>query len=130
MVYINEINCKNSSTFSKEFISKAQLWWNDMIFVDESQFYVYTYNGRKLMWYKGNQQLQINNIEPTMEYNSGSSMVWDCISTVRVKELFVITNTDRELYKNIVQLSESPHALPKSPNLNAIENLWNIIQWS
>ncbi|XP_078038058.1 uncharacterized protein LOC144470594 [Augochlora pura] len=52
--YINEINRKRRLTFAKEFVSKTQSWWNNVIFADDSQLYVSYTSNRKLVWRKPN----------------------------------------------------------------------------
>jgi len=39
--FINKANRKKRLIFAKEFISKEQIWWNDVIFADESKFNIF-----------------------------------------------------------------------------------------
>lgn len=44
--YVNERNRRKRLKFAKEFISKEEKWWKDVIFADESKFNVFGSVGR------------------------------------------------------------------------------------
>jgi len=39
--FINKANRKKKLIFAKEFISKEQIWWNDVILADKSKFNIF-----------------------------------------------------------------------------------------
>ena len=49
--------------FAKEFISKEQIWWNDVIFADESKFNIFGSDGRKIIWRKSKRRIQTEKFE-------------------------------------------------------------------
>jgi len=79
--FINEANRKKRLIFAKEFISKEQIWWNDIIFADKSKFNIFESDGRKMVWRKANEEFKLKNLKPTMTHGDRNLMIWDCISS-------------------------------------------------
>jgi len=72
-------------------------------------------NEWKMLWRKANEEFKLKNLKPTMTYDGGSLMVWDCISSKgRMSELVFI---DGILHKN-KYLSILKDNLIKSNNMN------------
>lgn len=60
--YINEQNRKKRINFAKDYVCKAQSWWNDVIFADESKFNIFGSDGRKMVWRKVNDEFNLKNL--------------------------------------------------------------------
>jgi len=84
--FINE--AKKRLIFAKKFISKEQIWWNDVIFADKSKFNIFGSDGRKMIWRKT--EFKLKNLKPTMSHGDRNLIVWDCILSKRVGELVFI----------------------------------------
>ena len=56
--YVNERNRRKRLKFAKEFISKEEKWWKDVIFADESKFNVFGSDGRTIVWRKPNTEME------------------------------------------------------------------------
>lgn len=63
------------------------------MFADESKFNVFESVGRKMARCEANQEVGIKVLKPTMKYDSGSLVIWVCISTPGVNELIFIDRT-------------------------------------
>ena len=46
--YIKETNRKKRLIFAKQYIHKEETWWNNVIFVNESKFNIFSSDERKL----------------------------------------------------------------------------------
>ncbi|KAJ4446549.1 hypothetical protein ANN_13245 [Periplaneta americana] len=85
-----EVNTKKRLEFANNNIDKDEAWWNDVIFVDESPFSVFSHAGRVMVWRKVKEDMKIDNLQPTVKHGGGKFMVWGCMSAAGVWELVFI----------------------------------------
>ena len=102
--YVNERNRRKRLKFAKEFISKEEKWWKDVIFADESKFNVFGSNGRTMVWRKPNTEMEKNHLRPTVKHGGGSLMVWGCMAASGVGELvFIEGKMDKMKYLSLLK---------------------------
>ncbi|GBL75159.1 hypothetical protein AVEN_194409-1 [Araneus ventricosus] len=70
--------------FAKSYIKKPPEFWNSVLFVDESKYYVNGSYGKQMVWRKPNSELEMKNVTPSVKHGGGSQMVWGCMSSVGV----------------------------------------------
>lgn len=102
--FISEINKKKRAKFAKEHSQKDFSYWKNVIFVDESKYNIFGSDGRVMVWRKPNEELNKENLRPTVKHGGGSVMVWGCMSAAGVGNLvFIEGNMDKTLYLNILK---------------------------
>ncbi|GFS92603.1 transposable element Tc1 transposase [Trichonephila clavipes] len=100
--------------FAKEHILKPQQFWNEVIFSDESKFYIFGSDGRRMVWRKPNTSHHPKHTIPTVKHGGGSVMVWGCMAASGVGKLVFIDGIMHKMaYLNILQnnLKESADKL-------------------
>ncbi len=101
---INEQNRKILLQFARERYLKQETWWTDVIFCDESKFYLFGSDGRTMVWRKPNEELKKLNLHATVKHGDGGVMVWGCFSASGVGNLVFIEGTlNKEGYVKILQ---------------------------
>lgn len=104
--FINEANRRKRVAFAKEFSSKEETWWDNVIFCDESKFNIFGSDGRTMVWRKRNAELNPKNLRATFKHGGGSILVWGCISTAGVGNLVFIEDKSKYLKllkENLIQ---------------------------
>lgn len=80
------------------------MFWDTVIFADESKFNLFECDGRGYVWRKPNTELQPQNLSSTVKHGGGHVMVWECMSSSGVGNLvFIEGNLDRFQYLNILK---------------------------
>ncbi|KAJ4432369.1 hypothetical protein ANN_20988 [Periplaneta americana] len=109
---VSEVNRKKRLEFANSNIDKDEAWWNDVIFVDESPFSVFSQTGRVMVWSKVKEDMKIDNLQPAVKHGGGKVMVWGCLSAAGIEELvFIYGNMNKEQYLQI--LKENLHKSAK-----------------
>ncbi|CAH2092269.1 unnamed protein product [Euphydryas editha] len=86
-----------------EYLHKPETWWDDVIFADESKYNVFGSDGRVIVWRKPNEELQPQNLRPTVKHGNGKVMVWGCMGATGVGKLVFIDGIiNKESYLNIL----------------------------
>lgn len=102
--FVSDVNRKKRLNFAKEYIGMDKSYWNDVLFSDESKFNLFGSDGRVTVWRKPNQELQKQNLRPTVKHGGGSVMVWGCFSAAGVGELVFIDGImDQNVYLNLLK---------------------------
>ena len=120
--FISEINRKKRLSFAELHKTKSFDFWRTVIFSGS--------HGRRMMWRKPNEALNIKNIRPIIKHDGRSVMVWGCMSALSVGKLMFIDGTmDKHVYLSILKehlLYNTKHLPipPQCPDINPIENLW------
>lgn len=114
--YVSKVNRQKRLAFAKEHVNKPQSFWDSVIFSDESIFRIFGSGGRVMVWRRPNQQLQSQNLTPTVKHGGGGVCVWGCMSATGVGNLvFVEGNMDWRQYMDI--LKQNLHASAEKLNL-------------
>ncbi|GFT65510.1 transposable element Tc1 transposase [Trichonephila clavipes] len=88
--FISLQNQKKRLEFTKTHQLKTDNFWKKVIFSDESKFNIFGSDGRRTVWRKPNTVLVSKNLRPTVIHGGGSVMVWGCMASNRVGNLFFI----------------------------------------
>ena len=72
---INKRKQQMRLNFAREHILKDQIWWNDVIFLDESKYNLFGSDARCMVCRKPKTELLSKNIVSTVEHGGGSVMV-------------------------------------------------------
>lgn len=119
--FISEINKQKRKKFAKEYLQKDFSYWKNVIFVDESKFNIFGSDGRVMVWRKPNEELNKENLRPTVKHGGGSVMVWGCMSAAGVGNLvFIEGNMDKTAYLTILKnnLKQSAEKMGISSHFN------------
>lgn len=102
--FISEVNRQKRLAFAELHKSKPFDFWKTVIFSDESKYKIFGSDGRRMVWRKPNEALNIKNIKPTVKHGGGSVMVWGCMSALGVGKLVFIEGImDRHVYLTILK---------------------------
>lgn len=101
---VSSVNQTKRLNYAKEFVSKPISFWDEVLFSDESKFNIFRNDGRTSVWRKPNEAYKKQNLAPTVKHGGGGVMVWGCMSSAGVGELFVIEGImDKTVYLNILK---------------------------
>lgn len=101
---ISEINRNKRLSFVNEHKNKGFDFWKSVIFSDETKYNIFGSDGRRMVWRKPNESLNIKNVKPTVKHGGGSVMVWGCMSASGVGNLaFIDGIMDRYVYLSILK---------------------------
>ena len=78
--FISKINQAKRLKFAKEYVSKDNTFWEQVIFSDESKFNIFGSDGPRYVWRKPNTEMNTKNLRPTVKHGGGSVMVWGCMA--------------------------------------------------
>lgn len=79
-------------------------FWKRVLFTDESKFNVFQSDGKPKVWRKPNTSLDKQHLQPTVKYDGGLVMVWDCFSYNGVGKLHFIDGImDQHKYIDILK---------------------------
>ncbi|GBN66236.1 hypothetical protein AVEN_74180-1, partial [Araneus ventricosus] len=76
--FVSAKNRKFRLFFAKSMLNKPETYWNNVLFADESKFYIFGSNGRIMVWRR-----KRKNLIPrcgTVKYVGGGVLVWGCMS--------------------------------------------------
>lgn len=91
-------------TFAKEFVLREKIWWNDVIFVNESKFEIPGCNDENQCGEKLKHNSKKVSSSDSKTCGGGGLMVWGCISTVGIgKLIFTDDILDKNKYLNILK---------------------------
>ena len=88
--YINQRNQKMRLKFAEEHVNKDLGFQSKTIFFDKSKFNIFGSDGRPYVWTKTNEDILEKNLYPTIKHEDGSVMVWGCMDSSGVGNLYFI----------------------------------------
>jgi transposase len=101
---ISKVNQAKRLSFAKEYQKHSIIFWDKVLFSDESKFNVYRSDGRVMVWRKPGTELQKKHIQATVKHGGSSVMVWGCMAASGVGELVFIDGImKKEQYLNILK---------------------------
>ncbi|MBN3278876.1 TCB1 transposase, partial [Polyodon spathula] len=160
-------NMKACLKFAKKHLDDPQVFWNNILWTDESQVELFGQHGHHYFWRKLNTAFHSKNLIPAIKHGGGRAMILRCFAASGPGRLAIIGGTmNSALYQRILQENVRPSVrelklkrscvtqqdndpkhtskstsewlknkkfkvlgLPtQSPDLNPIENLWNVIK--
>lgn len=102
--FISQKNKKLRFDFAKQHENTPTSYWEDVVFVDESKFNIFGSDGRRFVWRKPNDELNVKNLKATVKHGGGGVMVWGCMSAKGVGNLVFIDGImDQNVYLNILK---------------------------
>lgn len=91
--FISERNRRKRLDFAKANVNQPAEFWNKVIFSDESKFNIFGSDGRQFVWRKPNTELETRHLTPTIKHGGGSVLVWGCMASNGVGNLYFIEDT-------------------------------------
>ncbi|GBL65606.1 hypothetical protein AVEN_220932-1, partial [Araneus ventricosus] len=73
--FVSAKNRKLRLSFTKSMLNKPETYWNNVLFVDESKFYIFGSDGRIMVWRRKNEELNPKNLVGTVKYGGGGVFV-------------------------------------------------------
>lgn len=146
---VSAANKKKRFNFAIQHADKSQMYWNNVIWSDESKFELFSSNRQVRVWRKVNTALDPKNLQATVKHGGGSVMVWGCMSASGVGNLvFIDGKMDQYVYKNILlhnllpsarklglesgfvfQQDNDPKHTARSVKQWLSENIENVLEW-
>lgn len=108
---VSDVNKKKRIDFANDYKNKANEFWDNVIFSDESKFNVFGSDGRFKVWRKQGEALNPKNTIKTVKHGGGGVMVWGCMASAGVGNLVIIDEImNKEVYLNILKANLKPSA--------------------
>ncbi|GBN34002.1 hypothetical protein AVEN_143999-1 [Araneus ventricosus] len=73
--FVSAKNRKLRLSFTKSMLNKPETYWNNVLFADESKFYIFGSDGRIMVWRRKNEELNPKNLVGTVKYGGGGVFV-------------------------------------------------------
>ncbi len=78
---------------------KVKVFWNNVIFTDESKYNAFSSDGKVRVWRKPNTKFERKNIKSTVKHRGGAVTVWGCFAAISGMGILVfiggIMNADK-----------------------------------
>ncbi|GBL72989.1 Transposable element Tc1 transposase [Araneus ventricosus] len=85
-------------------VDKDILYWESIIFMNESKFNIFWSDGRITVWRKSNEELNPKNLLPTVKHGGGGIMVWGRFAASGMGNLaFIENNMNQSKYISILK---------------------------
>ncbi|GBN90892.1 Transposable element Tc1 transposase [Araneus ventricosus] len=85
-------------------LNKAETYWNNVLFADESKFNIFGSDRRIMVWRRKNEELNPKNLVGTVKYSCGGVLMWGCMSASGLGNLgFFDGIINHVLYLNILR---------------------------
>lgn len=66
-------------------INNPEMYWNHVLFVDESKFNIFGSDGRIIVWRRKNDELNPKNLFGTVKHGGGGVLVWGVHVSIRTR---------------------------------------------
>ena len=156
--YLTATHKKQRLSFAKEYQHWTPSDWATVTFSDESKFNLFHSDDRIYVRRKIGEEFREDCIQPTQQSGGGSVHVWGCFCQTEIGPLVRLTSTvNSTSYQNVLEDHLIPYiagralifqqdntpahtarsttrfleecsVVPKSPDLNPIENLWDTLK--
>ncbi|GBN05033.1 Transposable element Tc1 transposase [Araneus ventricosus] len=85
-------------------LNKPEMYWNNVLFADESKINIFGSDGRIMVRRRKNEELNPKNLVGTVKYGGGGVLVWGCMSASGLGNLVFIDGImNHALYLNILR---------------------------
>ncbi|KAI4894645.1 hypothetical protein NFI96_001030 [Prochilodus magdalenae] len=135
--------------YAKAHLDKQALFWNNVLWTDETKIELFGHNKGCYAWRKKNTALQEKHLLPTVKFGGGSIMLWGCLARTRTGNLvkfeecmdsnkyqqILETNVQESVTKLklrrgwIFQQDNDPKHCSKSTNAFMQRNKYNVLEW-
>ena len=106
---LSKKNIKARLKFARENIDKDQVFWNNVLWTDESKVELFGHQNRRHVWRKQNTAFQGKNLIPTVKHGGGSVMVWGCFAAAGPGQLTIIESTmNSAVYQRVLEENVKP----------------------
>ena len=94
--FISKNNQTKRLNFAKKYCSKAQKFWENILFSEKSKFELFGAKNRSKIWRRKCEPFKDQNLIKTVKHGGGSVMVWGCMASSGVAKLVYIESTMRK----------------------------------
>ena len=95
--------------FVKLHLNKAQDFWNNVLWTEQSKVEMFGHNAQQHVWRKPNTAYQHKHLIPTVMHGGGGLMIWACFTATGPEHLAVIESTmNSSVYQNILESTVRP----------------------
>ncbi|GBM30235.1 Transposable element Tc1 transposase [Araneus ventricosus] len=102
--FVSAKNGKLRLSFSKLMFNKPEMYWNNVLFSDESKFNIFGSDGSVMVWRRKNEELNPKDLVGTVKYGCRGVLVWGCMSASGLGNLVFIDGImNHALYLNILR---------------------------
>ncbi|KAI4881427.1 hypothetical protein NFI96_001440 [Prochilodus magdalenae] len=135
--------------YAKAHLEKPALFWNKVLWTDETKIELFGHNKGRYAWRKKNTALQEKHLLPTVKFGGGSIMLWGCVASTGTRNLVKVegpmdsnqyqqileTNVQESVTKLklrrgwIFQQDNDPKHCSKSTNAFMQRNKYNVLEW-
>ncbi|GBN24267.1 Transposable element Tcb1 transposase [Araneus ventricosus] len=78
--------------------------WENVIFLDESKYNIFGSDDKQKVWHTSNTALNVKNLRPTVKYGGANQLVWGCMSSSGLGNLYFINGTmNKYVYFDILK---------------------------
>ncbi|KAG2469162.1 TCB1 transposase, partial [Polypterus senegalus] len=135
--------------FAKLHVDKAQRFWENVLWTDETKIELFGHNKGHYAWRKKNTAFQEKHLLPTVKYGGGSIMLWGCVASSGTGNLAKVEGRmDSTQYQQILettvqesvtklklrqgwifQQDNDPKHCSKSTKAFMQRNKYNVLEW-
>ncbi|GBL98161.1 Transposable element Tc1 transposase [Araneus ventricosus] len=142
--FVSAKNRKLMFSFAKSTLNKPEMYWNNVLFADESEYNIFGSDGRIMAWRRKQEELNPKNLVGTVKYGGGGVLVWGCMSASGLGNLsaqiwvfetifFYQDNDPKHTALNVrlwcpYNCPQHLKTPPQSPDLNPIEYIWRELE--
>ncbi|KAI4885337.1 hypothetical protein NFI96_001846 [Prochilodus magdalenae] len=135
--------------YAKAPLDKPVLFWNKVLWTDETKIELFGHNMGRYAWRKKNTALQEKHLLPTVKFGGGSIMLWGCVASTGTGNLVKVEGRiDFNQYQQILETNvqesvtklklcrgwifrqdNDPKHCSKSTNAFMQRNKYNVLEW-
>ena len=102
--YLSKVNRAKRLEYVRVDCEKPLGFWNNVIWSDESNFNLFGSDGKIMVWWTTNEDLDPKCTVPTVKLGDRNIKCWECFSLAGVSNpVFIDGNMTAELYRDILQ---------------------------
>ena len=102
--YVNKVNRRKRLEYAKKYREKLLVFWNKMLWSDESKFNLFVSDGKVVVWRSSKEGFEPECTIPTIKNGGGNAKCWACFLSSGVGSLlFIDSNMTGKSYGEILE---------------------------